>query len=797
MSQNLLTTSIFPIANAKQLTASYSLFRLRGLTPQHPEFHANRSRLVFELKRQTRSACVVFQEGDNLIAAVHGSADEVPKFVSLVRMNVQLEPMNQQRTISFDSTGSGDRPFCMELLHFVVQGSLRGNHDLWQPGSGSPFFQKQPTKQGRELSLFQGLAVRPCVLPTGGYGLAVDARSKFLYKEPLPTFLDRRGYRRWEGSRCVYHFANHLWYEVKINMFCDLAVNDLLIPKDDGTSESLLEHVRRIGGRPLPREVADLPNDASVVGYFNNYGDARHVPAALCYPVASMEHWEARSMENLYKPKPSERLRQIENLRDRYLDKVIRDGLTVETDRDVFETPRKTFAIPELLFGQKKILTLSRDSNDSQHSVRTTFEKWGKTRLDLLGSTDAGFYDAEPLGRQYFLVPESIMDSFGPDLTKLICQTTDELFPHGSDFAPTIVTYDDRGRRNSIDQGKKIVAAAEEACSMAGHALVIVHRMADQPKRQEDQLASLVVRELAKFEVVASVSHTEVPQRCYKEGRDSAGNVNYYTPNGKHGLLRGYARGLVLNKILLNNERWPFALAGTLNASVTIGIDVKKNTAGFILVGPNAKVIRAECSESRNEEKLSTDQIAHQIYELISKEAMFFATPINSIVIHRDGKLFDEEREGVHVAVERLRNEGLISSSAVATLLEVRKTSMLPLRFYDVNWKSNDNRTVRNPEVGDHEVFGDEGFVCTTGYPFKRSGTVRPLQVRHLEGNLTLEQCMEDIFRLSCLAFTKPDDCSRVPLTLRLLDRRLRDEAGQYDEDAFKFHGAMNEKARA
>src|SRR6516162_997920 len=43
--------------------------------------------------------------------------------------------------------------------------------------------------------------------------------------------------------------------------------------------------------------------------------------------------------------------------------------------------------------------------------------------------------------------------------------------------------------------------------------------------------------------------------------------------------MNGYLQNVALNKILLTNNFWPFVLATPLHADLTIGIDVKNQTA--------------------------------------------------------------------------------------------------------------------------------------------------------------------------------------------------------------------------
>ncbi len=47
---------------------------------------------------------------------------------------------------------------------------------------------------------------------------------------------------------------------------------------------------------------------------------------------------------------------------------------------------------------------------------------------------------------------------------------------------------------------------------------------------------------------------------------------------------------------------------------------------------------------------------------------------------------------------------------------------------------------------------------------------------------------------MSALALTKPDDCSRYPLSIKLNDRALTDVATEFDEDALEYAGTDEEE---
>jgi len=73
-----------------------------------------------------------------------------------------------------------------------------------------------------------------------------------------------------------------------------------------------------------------------------------------------------------------------------------------------------------------------------------------------------------------------------------------------------------------------------------------------------------------------------------------------------------------------------------------------------------------------------------------------------------------------------------------------------------------------------------------TGNPKSSIAMISDLVIK-VEGKMPLKQILEDVFYLSNLTWTKIDDCSRLPLSVKMNDIRLREIAGEYDRDAFRF----------
>jgi hypothetical protein len=220
-----------------------------------------------------------------------------------------------------------------------------------------------------------------------------------------------------------------------------------------------------------------------------------------------------------------------------------------------------------------------------------------------------------------------------------------------------------------------------------------------------------------------------------------------------------------------------------------IGIDVKNNTAGFTVINKNGSEISFHHSESEQREQLSKSHIQSKIVEIITEEQNLTPKEIKKIVVHRQGTLFPQEKDGIIDALKELSNEDLISKDYRCTFVEIRETSRVPLRLFKITQMSNAQKElVFNPTIGTyvHDIFEDEAFICNTGPPYNHKGTTMPLHVIK-QGSLSMKAVLEDIFYLSNLTWTKIDSCSRQPLSIKITDIRLREFAGEYDYDALRF----------
>ena len=788
-----IITNIYAIENLDQLKATYRLCKIRGLSRTNGHYYRNRQLLINQLSRRRGNTSPVtiidVDEQPYLVLRDDTTVPESPYMV--VGQSVYFDDPSDDIPLDFSATDGNTRAISQRFLDFSLQGALWNHSGLWQPTAGAPFYNKSPTDVfDDDIAMYRGFTARTAPLPDGRFGVALDIRHRFLSAKSLPTRPSRFERQRCINRKLTYRMG-HQWYDIKSLAIHDLNVSEVCFDHP-ATRErvSLLDYLIETSRKPIPEDLAALPADAGVLLYKQN-GLDRFAPAALCYAIEDTESGRAARHHRRTILRPDKRRGLIREIRQRYLQQLRFGDTRLALAARPWNAPRHVFPIPAIEFGHG--YKLGTTSDIGVESVR--LNDLGRRRQELLCDANAGVYEKRRFDRQYYIVPESVMASFGPTLIADLKRSIAAIYPEGGGYEPEIVTYADRGPKTFVEQGDRILEAVKERCQ-SGYALVLIHDTDRRGPRQHDRLAAMVIGELRALDVYAAVHHTQTPGRCYELAHRPSGEPYYRVRADKRGLLTGYLRGVVLNKVLLPNERWPFVLARPDDGTATIGIDVKSHVAGFTFVYAGGRRLCSVFDQSQQAERLDAAQVERVLTEQLRQEFEHRRTPLNHVVIHRDGVLFPPERHGVERAVARLKADGVIVPAGTLNLLEVRKTSRIPVRLFDeLPGAPNSPRTV-NPAIGNCVVLpGNQAFLCTTGHPFKHPGTSNPLHVHQVTGDRPFLDSLEDLYHFTHLTWTKPDDCSRLPITLRLTDIRLTEEASEYQMQEIENYANEREAA--
>ena len=778
-----IVTNCFRINGLGELNSKYRLYQIAGLNRGSQEYYSNVQKIVRELSFQMKAPVTTYDKDGNTFLAIPAGFGNPPAHVMLIRAVASLIDTRDEINLDFMSDRSEFDSVRLRFLQFIFQNPLWRDPRLWQPGAGKPFFFKEPKKPFDRLDLYEGFAIRVAPHPEGGFGIIVDLRRKLVSKYPLPQLPSRSQINALKGRSCLYKMG-YWWFEISLDGLADTRVGAPSIPLN-GKAVSLIDYLQAKSLKPVPAAITNLSPDGAAIYYRTNRPEPLMAPAELCYLVEDTHGQEGAKHQCNTIIAPHDRYRQINWIVKEYLKQVQIGDVSLSVSEQAGHTRMKAFLVPSLRFGNDKILSLG----SGEHNAHITIRDYGRKRLTLLKDEKAGFFEQSPLDRQYLILPKTVYNSYGSQFLKDLKKQVETLYPKGGVYNPEVIVYDDRnGGRDFVRQSRAIKKAVEVANINPGYALVMVHRYNRRP-RSADQLEAWITKEFPyQFRLTASVIHTEVPEKAYaSETRD--GDICYFVKSEERSRFSGYLRNVALNKILLTNGKWPFILDTPLYADIVIGIDVKNNTAAFTLIADGGEIIRFSMSPSLQKEQLLKNQVKKYMIEMVETESAYFNQDPKHIVIHRDGRAWRSEIEGLKEACETLSKRSYIDQDWQLTVVEISKSAPAPLRLFNVKVSTNGHgSTVTNPTVGNWLALTlDEGYVCNTGQPFRIPGTSKPLHIRRVLGDMPIEHCLSDVFSLSCLTWPQPEGVMRLPISIKLCDRNLFDEATEYDEDAIEF----------
>lgn len=769
-------TNVFPILNLSELTHQYRIFDIRGLKKDD---YQNRQMVVNRLSRELKHPVLIIEDNEQLKLVVKQDVDtlnKVPKEYDLVGGSAYFNLTEKIFDLDFTSKNQEIRKICQRFLQFDLQGEFKKNFKLWQPGTGRPFFSKEPEIFGNVL-MYSGFYVRVMEL-ANGFGLVIDATVKFAKATPIPAYMSKNEFRYFKDKTVIYQFG-HSWYEVKLKEVEELNVSEYKI---EGTP--LIDYIRNQINKPHSQLLANLPNDSSTLIYYEGTMPKR-LPAGLCFEVLDFQDIRDVKVKKNSIMFPHIRWNKIKDwfpfanslkFGKNYL-KIARQPLRLDLEK---------FDFPSFELGNNYIL---------EPSDFISPKDLASKRLQKINEKEIGFYTNTPLPNHFIALPRSIFDTRGADFVKMLSKTVNSMYPH-DEYNPEVIFYEDKFRNGTdyVSVGKTIIKAIESKCMQPkpSYGLIMIPNLEKKKKKDHDKLSALLIRELDKQKFKCSTIHTDMVQDCLIEYKDREGKVCFKVSTEKLGKFNGYLKNISINKILLTCQKYPFVLATPLAADLTIGIDVKHNTAGFSIVDRYAKTLKSEIETTGNKERLSLKQLKARLYRVVN--SFMSNNPnynIENIVIHRDGRVFDTEITGIMQGLEKLKEDDILPINATISIIEIHKSSFLPMRLFGLSLDTF--QRIVNPSIGTHYIYNDDAFICTTGKEFRHDGTTNPLYVKFIKSNLPKKEILHDLFKLSTLAFTKPDDCSRYPITVKLNDLKLSDAASEYDRDELEWEFPVEE----
>jgi hypothetical protein len=678
-------------------------------------------------------------------------------------LEARLIPAKESITIRYDTFTPESWPLIRAVLEFHFRTPLMHDRSLWSTDSRSYFLRKPRDKDFKLRSLridvYDGFTYS-FVPYQGRICLCVDVSKRYL----SANWLADSEVPVARGSRALYHYGDQ-WYAVEVQSASTHSIRDLRF-KDRYTGQmtDVYTHTVNRWREELPEFVSRLnPNSHGLI--FRTAGDGTDKYGALCLAKAILGTRDERVQQVHHHSilPPDVRLDRIQDVvKTHFSGATLNGAVGVQVSESPVSADRKVFAVPDHLFGNGHILKVGQQG--------VGLENLGRARRRVLEDPAVGLFTTTPFDSQYLIAPNSLGREIIRDLKSQFEQTMGRLT--GQSYQTRLVTYDDSKSKAMNDQTTAVKNGLDSVQASSGYAFLVL------PPGCNPKLHDAVKRLL----------WPHIQAQCA-----SGDNIrSFYSASTKEDEERvakrysAYLRHAALGMLQIN-RKWPWVLATPLHYDVHVGIEVQNRKVGLTFVYGGGKEYLFRVAKSNHSEKLSARLLKTELYAALKEDLRAFGVHPRSIVFHRGGRSFPGEVYGIRLAMLELQKEGVLSQGCEWGVVELHRKSARGLRVFD-----GDSSRVNNPQIGTFSVINESsGVVCTTGTPFLRKGTASPVQVTMVEGALDVGLVLRDTFNLSHLAWSSPEMCSRLPVTLRLADQFLKPLAAQIDDELVQYGDDM------
>jgi len=215
----------------------------------------------------------------------------------------------------------------------------------------------------------------------------------------------------------------------------------------------------------------------------------------------------------------------------------------------------------------------------------------------------------------------------------------------------------------------------------------------------------------------------------------------------------------------------PWILKGKLKADLYVGYDIGHEpsreypcVATFVFIDNRGAFVSTGYIKLGQQRKLKLDQARRLSLKNYFRYAISKienkGKKIKNIVIHKDGDIYDDDV----VTFRSLAKELNLNIA----LISIKKS-----KGYRIYRKKGDS--IGAPYTGDYVILSrKKALITTMGYGFIKQGTPAPLlvELRHVddEFNYTIQDALDDIYRLSYIHWQVVTSKMKLPVTIAYAD---------------------------
>ena len=775
--------NLYPVVNQDDLRFSYRYVEVDGelgAGSDDPDFAArNLNLLAKKVAFGQELPVAIIRSGERPLLAV--AADHPIKRCEyqLTPHVVSLRPHDEIHSVTFSNLDEISRQIALSFLGWELRGHLYGRKDLWRSSSNT-FFRKRPVNVNearRSFDIYGGFS--PRFLFVGGLlHIAVPVIYCYTDSQWADQAFDNQAIQRLGGRKMLYHFGAQV-YPVKFQKRTGKTLRaQQFCPEGTNTTANVYDWtVEKAGQVPAGRQ---LDPDSPAIQYRNvGNEEERYGALSLCKLMLNNDDPRVARSRREHQRNPKQRIDSATGIVKTFFAGLSLSGVALKFGTVPRSAPAKHFAYPEIRFGNGRVMRVSRTPNRDSVLLKDL----ARTRAAMLEDKNVGFAVLSELDDQVLIAPRSLGVAVLNDLKSRVEVLVSSFIRRP--YSLQLVRYNDENKRTLRDQVKAVVDSLNQFDIKGGRGVLVLpclsqadlHNYIKKRLRDRVQFQCMLADKLCSFYPLSKNGHDHLNER---NGRNEA--IRPYPENK----FRSYLLNMVMGLMIVNRQ-WPWVLNKPTHYDAYIGLDVLDHTAAFTFFYEGGAVCAMRDQESNQKEKLSRELVAKLVYDGLKQDLPDLDEPPRSIVLRRDGRLFEAEWLGFLDVIKKFIAEGLLPGDVLTGAVEIPKHYSFGIRLAESGMNG-----LQNPELGAWEQLTKaEGIVCTTGLPFNIPGTVEPLFVRVVRGNLNAEWVLEDTFGMSQLCWPVPTACMRLPIDLKLCDEHLRAFAGRADDDNALFGGTL------
>jgi hypothetical protein len=210
----------------------------------------------------------------------------------------------------------------------------------------------------------------------------------------------------------------------------------------------------------------------------------------------------------------------------------------------------------------------------------------------------------------------------------------------------------------------------------------------------------------------------------------------------------------------------PWILGDPLCYECYAGLEVGEGDVfcHFYVYDKHCQSVGVEPWRPQKGEAVSAQNVSEALKNSVEK---VIAEKINSLVIHRDGRLTNSEKQGIKEAVNELIKRGKLSDNPIVVGVNIKKA--VPFRFYEVTDKEE------GCKVGTYMILNDrQAIVATTGEPLLAQGTAKPIliEIEPILGDASIESISQDVYNLSHMNWGSILTKLKLPITIAFAEKQ-------------------------